>query len=181
MGTRALIEGLRANSCTVHEFSAGEVAERVLGRVEALAGGGPVAIATGDPVLAALGVVDALRAASLDLLEPGAEDWATRLADATVGVTGAAIGVGDPPTLGLGCGPEMPRAVSLLPRTHVCVVHSTAVVPTLADAIARVAAAPLPSAWTWIGGPSRTGDLEMVQTLGVHGPVAVEVVVVTGA
>ncbi len=51
---------------------------------------------------------------------------------------------------------------------------------TFADAIARVAAGPLPSALTWIGGPSRTGDLEMIQTLGVHGPAAVEVVLVAG-
>lgn len=178
MGTRALIEGLRANSCTVHEAAAGAAAALVVARVEALAGSGPVAIATGDPLLAGLGVVDALRGAAVDLLEPQADDWAERLADATVGVTGAAIGVADPPALGLGCGPGMPRATSLLPGVHVCIVRAATIVPTLADAIVKLATAPLPSAWSWIGGPSRTGDLEMVQTLGVHGPVAVEVVVV---
>ena len=46
----------------------------------------------------------------------------------------------------------------------------------VADAVTRVASGPLPSALTWVGGPSRTGDLEMIQTLGVHGPAAVEVV-----
>jgi len=42
--------------------------------------------------------------------------------------------------------------------------------------MATIAAGALPSALTWIGGPSRTGDLEMITTLGVHGPRAVEVV-----
>jgi L-lactate dehydrogenase complex protein LldG len=36
----------------------------------------------------------------------------------------------------------------------------------------------MPSALTWIGGPSRTGDLEMITTLGVHGPRAVEIVLI---
>ena len=65
-----------------------------------------------------------------------------------------------------------------MPPRHVCVVFADAVVATFAAAIEQVGAAPLPSALTWIGGPSRTGDLEMVQTLGVHGPKAVDVVLV---
>ena len=52
------------------------------------------------------------------------------------------------------------------------------IVPTLAEAMATIAAGEMPSALTWIGGPSRTGDLEMITTLGVHGPRAVEVVLV---
>ena len=42
-----------------------------------------------------------------------------------------------------------------------------------------IAAGELPSALSWIGGPSRTADLEMITTLGVHGPRAVEVVLVS--
>jgi L-lactate dehydrogenase complex protein LldG len=73
--------------------------------------------------------------------------------------------------------PHVPRAISLLPPVHVCVLRASDVVPDLAGAIASFAGS-LPSALTWIGGPSRTGDLEMITTLGVHGPTVVEVVIV---
>ena len=32
---------------------------------------------------------------------------------------------------------------------------------------------------SWVSGPSRTADLEMRQTIGVHGPKSVDLVVVT--
>ena len=60
---------------------------------------------------------------------------------------------------------------------HVCVLRASDIVPAFADAVASFAGT-LPSALTWIGGPSRTGDLEMITTLGVHGPTVVEVVIV---
>ncbi|HWS46659.1 MAG TPA: LUD domain-containing protein, partial [Acidimicrobiia bacterium] len=68
----------------------------------------------------------------------------------------------------------------LVPPAHVCVVRTADVVDTLADALARLAAtaSDLPSALTFVGGPSRTGDLEMILTLGVHGPRTVDVVLV---
>jgi len=178
MGPRTLIDGLRANACVVHEVTPDAAAAFVAGRAAELWGHGPIAVATGDPVLVELGIVDSLRASGLPLLEPDDRDWHERLATATVGVTGAALAVEEPPVFALRSGPGMPRAVSLLPPVHLCVLPTSAVLPTLGEAISKLAAEPLPSAWSWIGGPSRTGDLEMVQTLGVHGPVAVEVVVV---
>ena len=65
-----------------------------------------------------------------------------------------------------------------MPHTHLCVLRVADVVPTLADAFAQVAERGVPSAMSWISGPSRTGDLEMILTLGVHGPRAVEVVLI---
>ena len=62
---------------------------------------------------------------------------------------------------------------------HVCVLRVSDVVPEFADAIEQVATALLPSALIWVGGPSRTADLEMIQTLGVHGPKVVELVLVS--
>jgi len=95
-----------------------------------------------------------------------------------VGVTVARVAVAELGVFSVEAGQRRPRSVSLLPETHVCVVAAHDVVDTFADALARVAAAALPSALLWIGGPSRTGDLEMITTLGVHGPRAVEIVVV---
>jgi L-lactate dehydrogenase complex protein LldG len=39
----------------------------------------------------------------------------------------------------------------------------------------------MPSAVSWLGGPSRTSDLEMRTTFGVHGPKTVDVVILEAA
>lgn len=97
-------------------------------------------------------------------------------------MTGAALGVAATGSLLLAAGPRSPRAVSLLPAVHVCLVCASDVVADLASAFASLpaGAAGPPSALTWIGGPSRTGDLEMRTTIGVHGPRVVDVVIVDG-
>jgi L-lactate dehydrogenase complex protein LldG len=112
------------------------------------------------------------------VLIPEADGWRDRLPGARLGVTGSLLAVAETGSLALAAGSGAPRAVSLLPAVHLCLVSTADIVATFADAIARVGGGPLPSALTWIGGPSRTGDLEMIQTLGVHGPAAVEVVLV---
>lgn len=66
------------------------------------------------------------------------------------------------------------RLVSSLPRTYIGVVYADNMVPTLMDAapILRQAHADNDGACivSFISGPSRTGDIEMILTLGVHGP-----------
>ena len=66
------------------------------------------------------------------------------------------------------------------PLTHICVVHTTDLVPSLAGTRSPGSPPTSQSALTWVGGPSRTGDLEMILTLGVHGPRIVEVVLIDG-
>lgn len=68
------------------------------------------------------------------------------------------------------------RAVSLLPRIHLCVVPLDRLVATHADVL-RPQRPPMPSARVLITGPSRTGDIEQRLTLGAHGPVALHVIV----
>jgi L-lactate dehydrogenase complex protein LldG len=69
------------------------------------------------------------------------------------------------------------RAASLLPRVHLCVVRADRLVATPADVLRDGRWHPPPSNLVFITGPSRTGDIEQVMTLGVHGPTAVHVVV----
>jgi L-lactate utilization protein LutC len=125
------------------------------------------------------GLVDALEARGLEVLAVGDPSWTERLPDVGVGITGSRLAVVEPAAIALAAGPGSPRATSLVPPEHICVVRVADVLPTLAEAMTGIAAGELPSALTWIGGPSRTGDLEMITTLGVHGPRAVEVVFLT--
>jgi L-lactate dehydrogenase complex protein LldG len=157
----ALVAGLRANDCTVVGPLAFEGArEAVLARAVGL-------VAWND---------DVPFPAPDGALTPDDPSWADRIAAIDVGVTGARLAVAEPATIALAAVPGSPRATSLIPPAHVCVLRTRAVVASLTDAIERVR--PLPSALTWIGGPSRTGDLEMIITLGVHGPRTVDVVLV---
>lgn len=68
------------------------------------------------------------------------------------------------------------RAVSLLPRIHLCVLPAERIVASHADVL-RAQRRPMPSCRVVITGPSRTGDIEQLLTLGAHGPVALHVLV----
>jgi L-lactate dehydrogenase complex protein LldG len=151
------------------------------------AGGAAVALSTGDPLIGRLGVAERLAAAGLDVLIPDDVFWRERLAEAGVGVTGAVAGVAASGTVGVACGPGAPRATSLVPPAHICLVMRGTMVEDLAEALRRctpvAAAGPmtatdLPSGLVWVSGPSRSADLELVLTVGVHGPGSVDVIVV---
>lgn len=180
-GEPAVIEALRtvlaANAVTVRgPMSPAEALAAVAGLAREARG--VVAISPGDALVEELGVVEHLADSGLDLLLPDAPDWRERLPAAAIGITSACLAVAETGSLAHLSGPGAPRAVSLLPPTHVCLVATRTIVSRFADAIARFAAEPRPAAITWIGGPSRTGDLEMITTLGVHGPARVDVLLV---
>ena len=86
-----------------------------------------------------------------------------------VGITGALVGIADTGSLLLVGGPGSPLTASLLPEIHVAILKTSALVPSLPDALGlsevREAAAGV-----IISGPSRTADIEMTLTIGVHGP-----------
>ena len=99
-------------------------------------------------------------------------------AAADVGVTGADAGIAETGSLVVLSGDGKPRAASLLPPAHVAIVRRGDLHGSMgeffasrADAIARAACC------TFITGPSRTADIELTLTLGVHGPGVVIVVV----
>lgn len=71
------------------------------------------------------------------------------------------------------------RLPTLLPMHHLALVFEAQVVPDLAHAL-RLDGDPLPAAWVLCSGPSRTADIEMTLTTGVHGPGEVDVVLVKG-
>jgi L-lactate utilization protein LutC len=169
-----LVEGLRANSCIVTgPLDIDSARTAIVDRVP------PDALVACNDDVPIPGLADALRERGVELLATDDPAWFARLADAVVGITGSRLAVADPAAIALAAAPGSPRGTSLLPPAHVCIVRVADVIATLEDAMALVAAQELPSALTWIGGPSRTGDLEMVTTLGVHGPRAVDVVLLS--
>jgi L-lactate dehydrogenase complex protein LldG len=173
-----------ANTCRVHGPLAAPDAVALVTALVAGHGGGPdgarVAVAD-DELTAALGVERALTAAGTDVLRADDPAWRDDLMVAAVGVTGAALAVAETGSLVVTPGPGAPRAASLVPPVHVCLVAIPTIVGTIEEAILRLASLgpdALPSAITWVGGPSRTSDLEMRPTFGIHGPRTVEVVLV---
>jgi L-lactate dehydrogenase complex protein LldG len=99
-------------------------------------------------------------------------------ASAAIGLTGADAAIAETGSLVLLSGQGKPRAASLLPQTHIAVVQRSGLYASMgeffaahADAIARAACC------TFVTGPSRTADIELTLTLGVHGPGTVIVVV----
>lgn len=98
---------------------------------------------------------------------------------ADVGLTTADLAVAETGTLALLARPGQGRAVSLLPPVHIALLAADDIVLELGELFERVSArGDLPSALTFITGPSKTGDIELILTVGVHGPAALHVVVV---
>jgi L-lactate dehydrogenase complex protein LldG len=99
-------------------------------------------------------------------------------ARAEVGVTGCDGAIAETGTLVLLTGAGRPRAASLLPPVHVAVVRRQdlwfGMTAFFAGRGRDIAAA---TCCTLVSGPSRTADIELTLTLGVHGPGRVIVVV----
>lgn len=102
---------------------------------------------------------------------PAADDPAR----ADLGVSGALCGIAATGSLVLSS--RAGRLASLLPATHLAVLRAEQLVPTLSEAL-ELRSGPLPSAWTLATGPSRTADIELTLSTGVHGPGRVHVIVI---
>jgi L-lactate dehydrogenase complex protein LldG len=85
------------------------------------------------------------------------------------GITGALAGIAETGTLVIPGGEGQPLTASLLPGIHIAVLRASDILPSLEAAmeLPEVAEAP---AVALVSGPSRTADIEMTLTIGVHGP-----------
>ena len=93
------------------------------------------------------------------------------------GLTSCAGAIAETGTLVLTNGPGRPLTASLLPEVHIAVVRVRQIVRTLEEAL-RLPDVTQCSSTVLISGPSRTADIEMTLTIGVHGPKELHVYVV---
>ena len=98
-----------------------------------------------------------------------------------IGITTAQAAIAETGTLVLESDREKHRLTSLLPPVHIAVVDSQTICATLGDGIRRLRRNSEASrAITFITGPSRTADIELTLTIGVHGPKELYVIVNEG-
>ena len=105
----------------------------------------------------------------------------TRLLEAAqflVGLTGARAALADTGTVVLASGPGCSRLASLLPPVHVAIVSQRTLYPSLPSCLAAHPDLVADSSnVVLVTGPSRTADIEMTLTHGVHGPREIHVIV----
>jgi L-lactate dehydrogenase complex protein LldG len=118
-------------------------------------------------------VAGADRAARLQALEP-----------APICISGADVGIAESGSLLLLGGAGRGRLASLLAPVHIAVLRTSQLVRGLGEALAAIRAQHGPdifaqsSSLTLITGPSRTADIELTLTLGVHGPREIHVLLI---
>jgi L-lactate dehydrogenase complex protein LldG len=108
-----------------------------------------------------------------------------RIADADLGLTGVDLAVAETGSLVLISGAGRPRSTSLVPPCHVAVFGPSALVESLAQVGVFLEAWHGEAVPAWKGGainvitgPSRTADIELTLTRGVHGPREVHAIFV---
>jgi L-lactate dehydrogenase complex protein LldG len=146
-----------------------------------------------DRAMLGLDLRPALTAAGLAVgtVTPGDNGEAARLrhraeaARAELGVTGVDFALAETGTMILLSGAGRPRSTSLLPATHVAVLDRRSLIESLEQVGVMLEALHADPARTMTGaainfitGPSRTADIELTLTRGVHGPKEVHAVFV---
>jgi len=105
-----------------------------------------------------------------------------RIADSDIGITEVDYAIADTGTLVLLANKNQPRSVSLLPPIHLAIVRKENLVRNIKDLFIILKSKPeqgadMTSCMTFITGPSRTADIELNLTLGVHGPKELYVII----
>jgi L-lactate dehydrogenase complex protein LldF len=115
------------------------------------------------------GLVDSLEAQRIKLVSPETILDGTVTDIPVVGLTGALAGIAETGSLVQIPGEDRPLTVSLLPEVHIAILESDDILPTVSAALQLPELRESSSALL-ITGPSRTADIEMTLTIGVHGP-----------
>ena len=85
------------------------------------------------------------------------------------GITGAVAGIAETGTLVVTSGNGRPQSISLLPDIHMAILRESDLKKDLAEVL-NLRKVQDAGAVSLISGPSKTADIEMTLTVGVHGP-----------
>jgi L-lactate dehydrogenase complex protein LldF len=91
------------------------------------------------------------------------------------GLSGASAAIAETGSLLILGGPGRPLTASLLPEIHIALVREEDIIAQLNQALKLAEIKQAPAA-VLITGPSRTADIEMALTIGVHGPGELHVI-----
>jgi len=117
------------------------------------------------PHLQQLKITDQLALLGVEIVSPTAEKHELALCD--LGVTEADYLLPETGTIVLHSSAGMPRAVSLAPRIHLAIIRPEMLRPDMHQVFVEGKSN---NYLVFITGPSRTADIELTTTLGVHGP-----------
>lgn len=111
-------------------------------------------------------------------------DSRDRAAALRVGLTAVDAAIASTGSVVLATGPGRSRAASLLPTYHLMIVPASRVYPTLEEWFAQLRRENRhdeylrdPGQVVFVSGPSKSADIELNLTLGVHGPRAVHAII----
>ncbi len=124
-----------------------------------------IATVWNTPLLNQLRITETLQTLGVELVSPNANKHEMLKCD--LGITEADFLLPETGTLVLRSSIEKPRAVSLAPRVHLAIVQPAML---RADMHQVFGEAKDSHYLVFITGPSRTADIELTVTLGVHGP-----------
>jgi L-lactate utilization protein LutC len=142
------------------------------------------------PLLELISLMSVLKSLTIDpldyerLVNLSPVEQRQQMLAADIGITSADYAIAETGTLVMQSGPGRERLASLLPPVHIAIVDSSQILPDLFDLFARIdasGAASLPTNLVLITGPSKTGDIELKLTTGVHGPGQWHVIIIREA
>lgn len=113
----------------------------------------------------------------LQIEELGIAPGASEIFGFDVGITTVQAAIAETGTLVLDSARERHRFVSLVPPVHIAIVDASNIYATLGETLTILQNGELSPAVTFITGPSRTADIELTLTIGVHGPQELYVIV----
>jgi L-lactate dehydrogenase complex protein LldG len=119
-----------------------------------------------------------LLAEGIQIIHPTA-DTLEASSKVLAGLTGASAGITDTGSLLLLGGSGRPMTTSLLPQTHIALLNEEDIFENLDEVLDQIDIMEAPSA-VLVTGPSRTADIEMTLTIGVHGPGELYVICIKG-
>lgn len=109
----------------------------------------------------------------------GREDQMVAYGDVSLGITGSIAGLAESGSVVLDHSEGQSRLASLVPETHIVLLEISKIARSLVYWAARhPELAGMGPNLVVISGPSRTGDIEQVLNLGVHGPRHLDVVMI---